>query len=89
MAVNIFINAISCITPTLKDYRTNNYNMKARRYKNSKNTKFVRIDNSTWIEADVWIPDEVARMQFIQKIQLTNPGQYVDQIKNNNLVVRS
>jgi len=63
--------------------------MKARKYANSKNTKFVRIDNSTWIEADVWIPDEVARMQFLQKIQLTKPGTYLGQVKNGNLIASS
>jgi hypothetical protein len=63
--------------------------MKTRKYTSSKNTKFVRIDNSTWIEADVWIPDEVARIQFLQKMQLTKPSPYQGQIKNENLVVRS
>ena len=63
--------------------------MKARKYANSKNTKFVRIDNSTWIEADVWIPDEVARMQFLQKMQLTKPGPYMEQVKNGNLIASS
>ena len=61
--------------------------MKARKYTNSKNTKFVRIDNCTWIEADVWIPDEVARMQFLQKMQLTKPSPYLGQVKNDNLIV--
>jgi hypothetical protein len=61
--------------------------MKARKYNNSKNTKFVRIDNSTWIEADVWIPDEVARMQFLQKMQLTKPGSYSSQVKNENMII--
>jgi hypothetical protein len=61
--------------------------MKARKYNNSKNTKFVRIDNSTWIEADVWIPDEVARMQFLQKMQLTKPGSYSNQVKNENMII--
>ncbi|HBC78158.1 MAG TPA: hypothetical protein DEO60_14975 [Bacteroidales bacterium] len=63
--------------------------MKARKYSNSKNTKFVRIDNSTWIEADVWIPDEVARMQFLQKMQLTKPGTFQVQAKNGNLIASS
>lgn len=63
--------------------------MKARRYKNSKNTKYVRIDNSTWIEADVWVPDEVARMQFLQKMQLTKPGLFMSPVPNENLVARS
>jgi hypothetical protein len=63
--------------------------MKARKYTNSKNTKFVRIDNTTWIEADVWTPDEVARMQFLQKMQLTKPDSYLGQVKNNNLIVSS
>lgn len=63
--------------------------MKNKRYAHSKNTKFVRVDNSTWIEADIWVPDEVARMQFLQKIQLTKPGAYSGQLKNDNLIVRS
>lgn len=63
--------------------------MKARKYSNSKNTKFVRIDNSTWIEADVWIPDEVARMQFLQKMQLIKPGTYQGQVKKGNLIASS
>jgi hypothetical protein len=46
------------------------------------NTKFVRIDNSTWIEADVWIPDEVARVQFLQKAELSKPATYLAQLKN-------
>jgi hypothetical protein len=60
--------------------------MKNKKFSRSKNTKFVRIDNSTWIEADVWIPDEVARMQFLQKIQLTKPSAYAGQIKNDNFL---
>jgi len=63
--------------------------MKARRYKNSKNTKFVRIDNSTWIEADVWVPDEVAKMQFLQKMQVTKPGLFMIPAGNDNLIQRS
>jgi hypothetical protein len=63
--------------------------MKNKKYTNSKNTKFVRINNSTWIEADAWIPDEVARMQFLQKMELTKPSPYSGRIKNDNLVVRS
>ena len=63
--------------------------MKTRKYTNSKNTKFVRIDNSTWIEADVWIPDEVARMQFLQKMQLTKPGSFPVQVNNDNIIARS
>ena len=27
--------------------------------------------NSTWIEADVWIPDEVARTMYLQKLDTT------------------
>jgi hypothetical protein len=60
--------------------------MKNRRYSHSKNTKYVRIDNSTWIEADVWIPDEVARMQFLQKLQLTKPSPYAGQIKSESIL---
>jgi hypothetical protein len=46
------------------------------------NTKYVRINNSTWIEADVWIPDEVARVQFLQKIEMARPATYLGQLKN-------
>jgi hypothetical protein len=60
--------------------------MKNKRYSHSKNTKYVRIDNATWIEADVWIPDEVARTQFLQKMQLTKPSSYAGQIKNDILL---
>lgn len=63
--------------------------MKTRKYTNSKNTKFVRIDNSTWIETDVWIPDEVARMQFLQKMQLTKQGTSQGHVNNENLIVKS
>jgi hypothetical protein len=63
--------------------------MKNKKYTNSKNTKFVRINNSTWIEADAWIPDEVARLQFLQKLELTKPIQHSGQPKNDHLVVRN
>lgn len=67
-----------------KKYKTN-YIMKARRSK-SKNTKFVRIDNATWIETNIWVPDEVARMQFLQKMQLIRPGAFMEQIKTDDLM---
>jgi hypothetical protein len=73
--------------PAFKKYKTNLI-MKARR-SNSKNTKFVRIDNSTWIEANIWVPDEVAKMQFLQKMQLVRPGTFMGQIKTDDLIVRS
>jgi hypothetical protein len=73
--------------PALKNNKTNLI-MKARR-SNSKNTKFVRIDNSTWIETSIWVPDEVARMQFLQKMQLIRPGTFMGQIKTDDLIVRS
>ncbi len=60
--------------------------MKARR-SNSKNTKFVRIDNSTWIETNKWIPDEVARLQFLRKMQLIKPGTFMGQVKTDDLIV--
>jgi hypothetical protein len=60
--------------------------MRNKGYRHSKNTKYVRIDNSTWIEADVWIPDEVAKMQFLQKMQLTKPGPYAGQIKDDSFL---
>lgn len=68
-----------------KVYKTNPI-MKARR-SNSKNTKFVRIDNSTWIETNKWIPDEVARLQFLQKMQLIKPGTFMGQVKTDDLIV--
>lgn len=63
--------------------------MKDRRYSHSKNTKFVRIDNSTWIEASILIPDDVARIQFLQKIQLAKAGQQPEQAKNDAIMMRS
>lgn len=50
--------------------------MKNKKNSGSKTTKYVRIDNSTWIETDIWVPDDVARMQFLQKIELTKPTPY-------------
>jgi hypothetical protein len=63
--------------------------MKSKKTSNSKNTKFVRIDNSTWIEADILVPDEVARIQFLQKMQLTKPSTFMDQLKNNKIIVNN
>jgi hypothetical protein len=63
--------------------------MKNKKYTHSKNTKFVRVNNSTWIEADVWIPDEVARMQFLQKIQLIKPDPESGQIRNDNFITKN
>jgi hypothetical protein len=63
--------------------------MRSKKSNNSKNTKFVRIDNSTWIEADIWVPDEVARMQFLQKVQITRPGSFAGQVNNDNFFARS
>jgi hypothetical protein len=60
--------------------------MRNKGYSHKKNTKYVRIDNSTWIEADVWIPDEVAKMQFLQKMQLTKPSPYAGQIKDDSFL---
>ncbi|HPA86275.1 MAG TPA: hypothetical protein PK106_00680 [Bacteroidales bacterium] len=62
--------------------------MRSRKSQSSKTTKFVRVDNATWIEADIWVPDEVARIQFLQKVQLTKPGPYLGHIKSDNLEVR-
>ncbi len=42
----------------------------------SKNIKFVRINNSTWIEVAASIPDEVARIEFLQKMELAKPGAF-------------
>ncbi|NSW94883.1 MAG: hypothetical protein HPY62_09290 [Bacteroidales bacterium] len=48
--------------------------MKTRKLQNSRNTKFIRIDNNKWIETKVWVPDEVAKSQFYKKMQLIKPG---------------
>ena len=57
--------------------------MKAKRNTRVKGkTKFVKINNSTWIEIDIMIPDEVARMQFLQKVEMTKPATYLGQLKN-------
>lgn len=57
--------------------------MKTKKYTKSKgNTKFVKINNSTWIEIDIMIPDEVARTQFLQKMDMTRPVTYLGQLKN-------
>jgi hypothetical protein len=56
--------------------------MKNKKNNHSRNRKFVRIDNSTWIEASIFVPDEVARMQFLQKISLTKPSPYAGQLRN-------
>lgn len=57
--------------------------MKNRKNIKSKgNTKFVKINNSTWIEIDVMIPDEVARMQFLQKTEASRPVSYLGQLKD-------
>lgn len=63
--------------------------MKSRKSTHSKNTKFVRINNTTWIEADMLIPDEVARMQFLQKLYLVKPNSNSVQVKNDNSVLRN
>lgn len=60
--------------------------MKNKKFTNSRNTKFVRIDNSTWIEASVLVPDEVAKMQFLQKMQLVRPGLFSGQTKNDSYI---
>ena len=65
----------------------NYWKMKNKKYINSKNTKFVRIDNSTWIETDSWIPDDVARMQFLQKMHLSKPTTFIGQVKNDNMIL--
>jgi hypothetical protein len=45
-------------------------------------TKFVKINNSTWIETDVSIPDEVARMHYYQKTNQTQPSTYLGQLRD-------
>ncbi|MGB8492617.1 MAG: hypothetical protein WCE64_16305 [Bacteroidales bacterium] len=56
--------------------------MKDKKHPGPKNTKFVRINNSIWIEADAGVPDEVARLQFYQKIQLAGNAR----AKESNLI---
>jgi hypothetical protein len=63
--------------------------MKSKRSAHSKNTKFVRINNTTWIEADMLIPDEVARMQFLQKMYLVKPNSNSGHVKNDNSILRN
>lgn len=63
--------------------------MKNRKHIHSKGTKFVRINNSTWIEADNLVPDEVARMQFLQKLHLVKQNSYSGQVKTDNFVLRN
>jgi hypothetical protein len=58
--------------------------MKNRKNTVSKNVKFVRINNSTWIEAAEWIPDEVARIEFLQKMELARPGAFPLNTENPN-----
>jgi hypothetical protein len=57
--------------------------MKARKNIRPKgNTKLVKINNSTWIEADVWIPDEVARTMYLQKTVTPKSSTYLGQLKD-------
>lgn len=35
--------------------------------------KFVRVTNSTWIQVSKDIPDDVARTEFLKKIELSKP----------------
>lgn len=64
--------------------------MKTKKHIKSKsNTKFVRIDNSTWIETDAWIPDEVARMKFLQKLEITKPATYLGQLRDGVSVLNN
>jgi hypothetical protein len=57
--------------------------MRTKKYIKSKSgTKFVKINNSTWIEIDVMIPDEEARLHFLQKMEITRPGTYLGQLKS-------
>jgi hypothetical protein len=64
--------------------------MKTKRHIKAKsNTKFVRIDNFTWIETDAWLPDEVARMQFLQKLEKTKPTTYLGQLKDGVSVLNN
>jgi len=57
--------------------------MKARKNIRSKgNTKLVKINNSTWIETDVWIPDEVARTMYLQKMVTPKSSTYLGQLKD-------
>jgi|GEM_PF-1018533 len=63
--------------------------MKNKRNAGAKTTKFVRVDNSTWIETDIWVPDDVARIQFLQKVQLTKPVPYSGKTGNDSFAVKS
>jgi len=63
--------------------------MKNKKYTVSKNTKFVSVNNSTWIEADACIPDEVARVQFLQKMELTKSGTFSGRNKSENIAAQS
>ena len=63
--------------------------MKNKRNTGPRTTKFVRVDNSTWIETDIWVPDDVARIQFLQKVQLTRPVPYSGQLSKENFVAKS
>ncbi|HQG76849.1 MAG TPA: hypothetical protein PLS58_05130 [Bacteroidales bacterium] len=63
--------------------------MNNKRSNKPRNTKFVRIDNSTWIETDALVPDDVARMQFLQKVQLSRPGSFESQVKDNLFYLRT
>jgi len=57
--------------------------MKAKRNIREKGkTKFVKINNSTWIEADISVPDEVARMHYYQKANHTHSTTYLGQLRD-------
>lgn len=49
--------------------------MKHLKYSRPKNhRKFVRVTNSLWIETDIDTPDDVAKSEFLKKLQLTKPN---------------
>jgi hypothetical protein len=56
--------------------------------KHSHKTKIVKIDNFTWIETGAWIPDEVAKAQFLQKLQLAKANSSGDQANSGNLLLQ-
>ena len=56
--------------------------------KHSHKTKIVKIDNFTWIETGAWIPDEVAKAQFLQKLQLAKANATGEQSGTGNILLQ-
>jgi ribonucleotide reductase beta subunit family protein with ferritin-like domain len=56
--------------------------------KRNKQVKLIRIDESTWIEASVDVPDQIARQKYLEKlaIRLNNPpGQLQKKVNGSPL----